>query len=299
MDIKQLRYFCAVADEGQITKAANKLHMAQPPLSQQIKNLQEDLNAKLFERHGRSLQLTTSGKVLYKNAKKILQEMEETIIEVQETEEGIRGVLCIGSNKSCFSYLPEQLKQLRYKHPDISFLLREGDTSFLSDSLTHREIELALVRLPVDLQEFSILRLPSEPYVLILPEEWSSFDPNIHSVSMNELKNIPLMLLHRLSGAGQFELVVNECRSHGFEPNIICECPDASMLLSLASAGVGATIVPKSTLQGFRYGNLRILELEDAKILAELGIIWKRDHYLTKGAKRLLDLFKEAYPYKL
>lgn len=297
MDIKQLRYFCAVADEGQVTKAAKKLHMAQPPLSQQIKNLQEDLASKLFERHGRSLQLTASGKVLYKKAKKILQDLEETIIEVQETEEGVRGVLCIGSNKSCFSYLPEQLKQIRLKHPKVTFLLREGDTSFLAESLTNREIELALVRLPVDLQEFSILRLPYESYVLVLPEEWSHFESNIQSIPMKELKDIPLMLLHRLSGTGQFELIVNECRSHGFEPNIICECPDASMLLSLASAGVGATIVPKSTLQGLRYENLRILELEDATIKAELGIIWKKDHYLTKSAQRLLDLFKVAYPH--
>ncbi|SDI43263.1 LysR family transcriptional regulator [Alteribacillus bidgolensis] len=295
MDIKQLRYFCTVADEGQITKAAKKLHMAQPPLSQQLKKMEEELNIELFERNGRTIELTEAGRVLYKKAKNIMHELEETILEVQETNEGIRGVLAIGSNKSCFSFLPEQMKKLRQQHSKISFLLREGDTFYLEESIRNREIELAFVRLPVDLEEFSTLRLPSESYVLVLPESWNSIEPEVQRISMKELKHIPLMLLHRISGTGQFELIVNECRNHGFEPNVICECPDATMLLSLASTGVGATIVPRSTLYAFPYENLRILELEDASIAAEPAIIWKKDRSLTKAAQRLLDLFKNAY----
>ncbi|WP_158734764.1 LysR family transcriptional regulator [Alteribacillus sp. YIM 98480] len=296
MDIKQLRYFCTVADEGQITKAAKKLHMAQPPLSQQLKKIEEELNIELFERNGRTIELTEAGRVLYKKAKNIMHELEETIVEVQETNEGIRGVLAIGSNKSCFSFLPEQMKKLRQQHSKISFLLREGDTFYLEESIRNRDIELAFVRLPVDLEEFSTLRLPSESYVLVLPENWNSFEQEVQKISMKELKHIPLMLLHRISGTGQFELIVNECRNHGFEPNVICECPDATMLLSLATTGVGATIVPRSTLYAFSYESLRILELEDASIAAEPAIIWKKDRSLTKAAQRLLDLFKNAYP---
>ncbi|WP_240376807.1 LysR family transcriptional regulator [Bacillus piscicola] len=299
MDIKQLRYFCVVAEEGQVTKAAKKLHMAQPPLSQQIKNIEKELGSELFEREGRSLVLTEPGRVLYKKAKKILQELEDTVLEVQETKQGIRGTLSIGSNKSCFSYLPEQLKRLRSLHPQIAYQLREGDTSFLAERVINRDIELALVRLPVDLEKFSILRLPSEPYVLVTPVEWPTFAPDIQRISMKELKELPLMLLHRISGTGQFELIVSECRNHGFEPQVICECPDASMLISLAAAGVGATIVPKSTLYGFPNEQIRVLELEDANIAAELGIIWNKDHYLTKSAQRLLELFKGAYPHTM
>ena len=299
MDIKHLRYFCTVAEEKQVTKAARKLHMAQPPLSQQLKKMEEEVDGKLFERHGRDLELTAAGEVLYKKAKKILRDLEETMVEVKETKEGTRGVLSVGSNKSCFSYLAEQLKRLRVLHPNILYQLREGDTYFLEECITKREIELALVRLPVNLEEFSILCLPSEPYVVVIPEEWQNGEADVFHVSMKELKDIPLMLLHRISGTGQFELVVNECRNHGFEPNVICECPDATMLLSLASSGVGATIVPKSTLYGFPYDNIRVLELEDASIAAELGLIWKKDHYLTKTAQRLLDLFKSSYPHTM
>lgn len=297
MDIKQLRYFCTVAEEGQVTKAANKLHMAQPPLSQQMKKIQEELDSDLFEKRGRSLELTPAGKILYKKAKKILHDLEETIIEVRETKEEIRGVLSLGSNNSCFSYLPEQLKQLRLTHSKISFQLREGDTSFLAESIINREIELALVRLPIDLNDFSILRLPSESYVLVVPEKWVNYEPDVQSIPIKELKNFPLMLLHRLHGTGQFEVIVNECRNHGIEPNIICECPDASMLLSLAANGVGATILPKSILYSHSYENIRVFELEGTEIAADLGIIWKRDHYLTKSAQHLLDLFKNTYPY--
>ncbi|RSL33124.1 LysR family transcriptional regulator [Salibacterium salarium] len=296
MDIKQLRYFCAVAEEGQVTKAAKRLHMAQPPLSQQLKNMEEELNIPLFQKDGRNIELTQAGKILYKKALKIMDEMEDTVTEVKETDEGIRGTLTIGSNKSCFSFLPEQMKQLRIKHPDISYKLREGDTFFLAESVRNREIELAIVRLPVDPEEFNMIRLPSEPYVLVIPESWNSFPSNRRNVEMEEIKSMPLMLLHRISGAGQFEVIVNECKSHGFDPNIICECPDASMLLSLAATGVGATIIPKSTLYAFSYEGIRVMDIKDFSITADPVIIWQKDRYLTKAAQRFLALFESAYP---
>ncbi|MFZ4452691.1 LysR family transcriptional regulator [Salibacterium aidingense] len=295
MDIRQLRYFCAVAEEGQVTKAARRLHMAQPPLSQQLKNMEEELNIQLFRKNGRNIELTEAGKILYNKALKIMNDLEDTFIEVQEIEEGIRGTLTIGSNKSCFSFLPEQMNQLREKHPNINFKLREGDTFFLAESIRSREIELAVVRLPIDPEEFNMLRLPSEPYVLVVPEEWHTFSPNRRNVEMKELQNMPLMLLHRISGAGQFELIVNECRSHGFEPNVICECPDASMLLSLAATGVGATIIPKSTLYAFSYERIRVLDIKDFSITADPVIIWNKDRYLTKAAQRFLTLFETSY----
>ncbi|PSL48471.1 DNA-binding transcriptional LysR family regulator [Salsuginibacillus halophilus] len=292
MDFKQMRYFCTVAEEGQVTKAAKKLHMAQPPLSQQLKRLEESFNCTLFEKDERKMVLTPVGEVLYERAKGLLEDLEDTITEVKETSEGIRGKLSIGSNKSCFSHLPPQLLALRENHPNLTYQLREGDTYTLSEMLLQREIELALVRLPADTTKFSMLPLPSEPYVAVIPASWESTAEDRHTLSLSELKNTPLMLLHRVSGAGQFELIVQECERHGFKPNIICECPDASMLLSLVNAGVGATIIPKASLAGFAYPNIRSFHLEDIAFEADLGFIWKKDQYLTKAAEQLLQRFE-------
>ena len=292
MDIKQLRYFRMVAEEGQVTKAAKKLHMAQPPLSQQIKLIEEELDLKLFDRHGRKLELTSAGEVLYQKAGQILNELEETIVEVKETNEGITGTLQIGSNKSCFSSLTGPLHQLREQYPQLTYQLREGDTYFLAECIRRREIEMAVVRLPIEREEFEMIPLSPEPYVLVTPAYWDVFPADTAEVEVEDLKDIPLMLLHRISGMGQFELIVDECRKHGFDPNVICECPDPTMLLSLVANGMGASIVPRSTLEAFSFSNIRSYEFRNADIEAEAAIIWHKDRYLTKASRRLLQLFE-------
>ncbi|WP_313897590.1 LysR family transcriptional regulator [Bacillus litorisediminis] len=251
MDIRQLFYFCTIVQEGQITRAAKKLHMAQPPLSQQLKQLEQELGVTLLERNGRSLELTEAGKLLYQRARHLLTQLEETKQEVKETGEGLRGVLAIGSVKTCFSHLPDKIRQFRELYPNVSFQLREGDTFYVSELLRNREVELAIVRLPLNTQEFSMIPLPNEPYVAVVPKQWENQLSSAKAISMKELKKFPLLLLHRINGVGQFEMVINECKRHGFYPTIACDCPDAAMLLALVDAGVGVTLVPKSTLHTF------------------------------------------------
>ncbi|HEY9576760.1 MAG TPA: LysR family transcriptional regulator [Pseudobacillus sp.] len=290
MDIRQIRYFATIAEEGQITKAAKKLHMAQPPLSQQLKLLEEELDVLLLERKGRSLELTEAGEVLYKKAKYLLAKMEETIIEVKEVGDGLKGVLSIGSVKTCFSYIPERFLHFREKYPSVKFRLKEGDSSLLANYVKQREVELAIVRLPLEMEEFSYLPLPTDPFVAVMPESWDY--PS--TIRMNELNNMPLMLLHRVSGVGLYELVINECKRYGIDLNIICECPDAAMLLSLVRTGLGAALLPKSTLLSFPTNGLQIVEIEDCTIQSESAIIWLKDRYLSKKAERFLETFHPA-----
>ncbi|WP_345240879.1 LysR family transcriptional regulator [Pontibacillus salipaludis] len=292
MDIRQLRYFYVIAQERQITRAAKRLHIAQPPLSQQLKQLEAELEVSLVERNGRTLELTEAGKVLYQRAEKILHEMEDLVTEVKETGVGIRGTLSLGSVKSCFPYLPSKLKSFRDEHPLLRYKLQEGDTSSLSESIRNREIELAIVRLPIDSEDFSVVHLPTEPYVLVVPDGWSDFAAGRTSVSMSELEKIPLLLLHRLSGVGQFEMILEECRQHGFEPTVICECPDVTMLLSLVSAQVGATIVPKASLKDRHDPGLRVIAIHDARIQAEPAIVWMKERFLSVAARKFIDQFE-------
>lgn len=291
MDIKQLHYFCAIVQEGGITRAAKKLHMAQPPLSQQLKLLEQELGVTLFDRNGRSMDLTNSGKVLYKRAKQLLLQVDETAIEVKETEEGLKGVLSIGANKSCFSYIPQRISKFREQYPLVRFQLREGDTFYISELLKNRDIEIAVARLPLEMDNISMLKLPVEPYVLVIPEKWQGKIKNKKAIKMKEIQSFPLLLLHRINGKGQFELITDECRSHGFEPNVVLECPDVTMILSLVSAGVGATIVPKSIVKSDNSDNMKVIELEDASIKSQSAVIWLKDRYLSKCARRFIESF--------
>ncbi|WP_096438821.1 LysR family transcriptional regulator [Alteribacter populi] len=291
MDIKQLKYFFTIAEEGQITKAAKKLHMAQPPLSQQLKALEEELEVQLFERNGRTMELTQAGALLFEKTERILLEMDEIREEVKESDEGLRGKLAIGTVKSCFSYLPERIGRFRDTYPAVSFLLRDGDSYQIGELVKNREIELGVVRLPLEMREFGHVPLPDEPFVGVFHEALRSGHTGT-SMKMAEFKDVPLLLLHRISGAGQYEMILEECRKHGFEPNVICECPDVTMLLSLVAKGVGATIVPRSTLFSFHAPELVAYEIEDAAVRAKSAVIWLKQRHLSKQARRFIEGFR-------
>jgi LysR family transcriptional regulator, salicylic acid-responsive activator of bsdBCD len=287
MDVKQLRYFSAIAEEKQITRAAKKLHMAQPPLSMQLKQLEDELGVLLVERNGKNIELTEAGNILFKRAKELLHQFEETVTEVQQVGEGLKGLLSIGSVKTCFSYIPERVEFFRKNYPLVTFHLQEGDSYRMAQYIRNRDIEVALVRLPLDLNDFHSLPLPDDPFVVVIPESWG----NHKSICMRDLAQMPLILLHRERGIGLYELVVDECRKHGFDPNVVCQCPDASMLLSLVRTGVGAALLPKSTLMAFPYEGIKVFDIEDMHTKSESAVIWLKDRYLSKSAKRFIETF--------
>ena len=291
MNLKHLRYFYEIANEGQITKAAKKLHIAQPPLSQALKNLETNLEVTLFERNGRQMELTEAGKVLYEKAKTIFHKIDDTILEVKEVGKGIRGTLSIGCNKSCFSHIPKNINKYRKQYPQMKFHLIEGDSYFLSRQLIEREIEIAFVRLPIDMQGFDFFELPEEKYVAIVHHQWLK-DKTSTSISIHELAEIPLLLLHRLRGVGQFELIIDKFIENGLNPNVLCESPNVDMLLSLVNEGLGATIVPQSTLVELDHKNVSVLEINDANIISKSAIIWLKDRYLSKSAEQFIELFR-------
>ena len=272
MDIRQLKYFVTIVQEEQITKAAKKLHMAQPPLSQQLKLMEMEIGEKLFDRNGKKLELTETGKVLYKKAEALLNQFEESLLEVKEVSKGVKGTLSIGSVKTCFSYIPQRMRAFRVKYPDIRFKLMEGDTFRLTEGLINREIELAIVRLPINGKQFSSINLPPEDFVLVTPKDWDIPD----SIEFKQIKEYPLLLLHRVSG---------------FDPTIVCECPDAAMILSLVKEGVGATIMPRTTSKSFSTQGIKIVELIDCEVQSEAALIWLEERYLSKGAVKFLETF--------
>lgn len=287
MDIKQLRYFCTIAEEGQVTRAAKKLHMAQPPLSYQLKSLEEELGVLLLERNGKKMELTDAGTILYERARSLLLQMEAAVSEVKEAGEGLTGLLSIGSVKTCFSYIPERIRFFREQYPNVSFRLHEGDSYRLAEDVRSRQIELALIRMPLDLHDFHHLPLSKDPFAAIVPDHW----PIESTICMKDLSDLPLLLLHRVSGIGLYELVLNAFHKKGLTPQIVCQCPDAAMLMSLVREGVGAAMLPESTLLAFPNSGLKAVRIQDASILSDCALIWLKDRSLSKKAVRFRETF--------
>ncbi|WP_110928697.1 LysR family transcriptional regulator [Bacillus massiliglaciei] len=292
MDIRQLRYFLMIAEEGQISSAAKRLHMAQPPLSQQLRLMEEELGVTLVDRrrNGKPLELTEAGKLLSKKAQDILQLFDESMLEVQETNEGIKGTLSIGAVLSCVNYLPLKIETFHHRYPNVSLKLLGGDPYEVNSYLENHDIELALVHPPIEAQEISSIYLGSEPYVFVAPARWDQFGSQ-KTINMKEIEGIPLLLIHRTEGGGIYDKILAECKEAGIQPNILCECPDVNVLLSLVASGIGASIVPKTAIPEFING-IRTLEIQDSSLHSETALVWKTDRYLSKAAKSFIALFK-------
>lgn len=287
MDLRRLKYFITIAEEGQITKAAKRLHMAQPPLSHQLKLMEESLNCKLFERNGKTLELTKSGQVLYKKGKLLLSNFEDTISEIKEVGEGSRGVLAIGADQTCLSYLPEKISLMRKQYPNLCFKIIEGDTFFLTESLLNKEIDIAILQQPIEDERFLSLGLAVEEFVLATPTQWNLKSP----ILMENLKDMPFLSFYRHRNCSTFRFITDEFKRHGFEPNIICECTDIAMVSSLISEGLGVTILPRTSLDKFLINGIKIIEFANCSIQSKATIIWSKERYTEKHVVNFLQLF--------
>lgn len=295
MDLRQLKYFLTIAQEGQVTRAAKLLNMEQPPLSRQLKLMEEELGVKLFDRGGKGLTLTPSGELLKQKAESLLLQFDESMREVKGMEEGVRGVLSIGSVVSCISLLPKRIEQFREKYPQVTFKISEGDHFYLGEQLEKRAIDLIVARLPFEAQthpqQYCVLPLPSDPFVAVIPSSWTEYSGK-QAISMKQLADFPFITLKTDKTTRMHEQVVNECKRHGFEPDIVCECSSVAIIMSLIAGGIGATVFPKSVMSSFPTTVVKMLDIEDADFQSDVGILWLKNHYLPARSKQFIESFR-------
>ncbi|MED4019165.1 LysR family transcriptional regulator [Sutcliffiella cohnii] len=287
MDIKRLKYFIAIAEAKNITAAATRLHMSQPPLSMQLKQLENELGVKLFERSGKSMVLTDKGKVLYQRALQLVNSVEEIKNELRETDEGKRGVLAVGINTLSLSGFSEVLKTFHEKHPKVSLKIVQNDSFYLAEMIKTRAIELAFVRLPLEYRGLTYHHLKNEPFFFVTNKK-------IHTISLEKISNTPL-IIPSTEGLGIYSTILEAFTRQNLQLNKIAECSDMNTLMDLVNGGIGATIVPKSVLDVYKDKALYSIPIDNADLKSSLGAIWLENHYLSTPAKNLLGLIKDYY----
>lgn len=293
MDIKQLKYFAAIVEEGNITSAAKKLHMAQPPLSFQLKLLEEELGVRLIERGARKIRLTDAGQTLYKRAVSIISFMNSAELEIGNISKGTGGTLHIGTiSSSGAALVKRRITEFNRMYPLVNFEIHEGNTFELLELLDAGKIEIGVVRTPFYAPKTKCIYLNPEPMVAVIPPKFAEkiFSQNDEcqssSITMDMLKDVPLIIYRRFE-----ELILSRCAKYGFDPHFFCKNDDARTTILWADASLGVAIIPRSAL-GLCKNSARIFaEIDDSELYTRLAAIWRSDRYLSQTASNFLDVF--------
>ena len=242
MEINQLRYVCAIAETGSFSRAAERCHVAQPSLSQQVLKLEEDLGAKLFDRLGRSVRLTEAGRGFLPHARSILHQMEAARTGVEDKRTDVRGSVAAGVIPTIAPYLmPSYIAAFARKHPEAKLRLVEETTPVLVESLRNLSIDLAILALPLRHKEFEMFPLLTEPLFAVLPKDHPRAAAK--SMALKDLRGEPFVMLR--DGHCFRDLSVATCARARITPRIAFESGQFSSLLGMVAAGVGVSLVPQ------------------------------------------------------
>jgi len=247
IELRRLRAFVTVVEEGNITRAAQRLYIQQPPLTRLLQSLEEEFGVKLLERLPRGVEPTEIGKILFQEAKLLLQRAENLNATLQRASEGKQGNIRIGftSSAALHAFVPNVLRRYREVYPRVTAQLEESGSTELLQALVNRTLDVAFVRTPVlGMPELKIERILQEPMMVALPVGHPLAQDTGGPIALNSLNNEGFILYRRPAGQGLYDAILAACYRAGFSPRIIQEAPRLTSCLSLVGAGLGVSIVP-------------------------------------------------------
>lgn len=289
MDIRNMRYFYTIAQEGNISNASKRLNIAQPALSRQMKQFEENLGVQLFERGSRRIKLTEAGQLMRERVEQILELVEGTMNEITEFHSGIVGTISIGTvTTSGAILLPNLINQFHRLYPNVTFQLWEGDGFRILELLDKGIIEVGIIRAPFDSDIYESITLPDEPLVIAMKQDCCcGEDPK--SIRLIELANQPLIVPMRWK-----PMFVEWCAKAGFKPNILCLCDGIIMNILWAKMGIGMALVPKSTEELIADSTLTYKTIVEPTVSTQTVIVWLRNRSLSASSKHFLDLLRDV-----
>jgi len=243
IELRHLRYFLAVADTLHFSKAAQRLGIAQPPLSQQIRRLEQLLGHRLFDRSTRGVKITLAGQLLAERARSTIEKVHDDLEQVRRLGRGEEGTLTVGfSGSVMFTNLPAAIENYRRRYPKVELRLRELNTSALIAALLDGTLDLAFLRDGDPTDGVHMTTVMKERYVAVLAERHPL--ARKRSLRIADLKNEPFVLFARRMGPLAFDRTI-ACLEHGgLRPNIVQDAPQWPTLVSLVAAGLGVSLAP-------------------------------------------------------
>lgn len=287
MELRQLRYFVAVAEREHISEAAESLHVAQSAVSRQISNLETELGTELFERIGRNVKLTPIGKVFLEHALIALEAIDFAAKQVEEYLDPEQGTIKIGFPTSLASFLlPTVISAFKKEHPNISFHLRQGSYRYLINAVKNRELNLVFLG-PVPKKDEII------DTKILFTEKISALLPATHplatkkEIQLADLRNEPFVLFP--DGFILNKVVVDACKSVGYTPIVSSEGEDMDALKGLVAAGMGVTLLPESAFYDSTPRRTVRLPLSEPSFTRNVGVVFPHNRELAPSEKIFLE----------
>ena len=287
MNLRRLSYFVQVVDEGSISAAARRLNIAQPPLSSQIRRLEEEVGCQLLVRETRSVRPTEAGRLLYERAQAILQQSEETLRALEEYRNGAAGTLHVGVVSSVASGgFVRWAAGFHEIYPAVRFEITESNTYSLLDAVRRRRIELAVVRTPYRASDLANVPIAQQQtYVFGANRFRDAFSKD--SASVGELCHVPLIVYRR------WETIVRESLDDaGQAPNIAFLSDDARTCAALAAAGAGCALLPASALPKEQSGTFA-LRADCEALSSRIDVVWDESAYRSASALRFVEFIRQ------
>jgi DNA-binding transcriptional LysR family regulator len=281
MELRHLRYFMMVATELHFGRAAEKLHIAQPPLSKQIQDFEAELGFELFTRTKRSVALTPAGQAFLVEVTQIFQQLDRAIDIGRKTSRGELGQISIGFvGSATYNILPVMLQQFRDRYPDVQIELHELTTDRQLIWLREGRIDIGLIRPPIVERYLGSQIIFQESLVIALPINHHL--AMVDSIDLTGLETEPFILFPRQLAPGLYDSIIAICQAAGFSPQVVQECIQMQTIVSLVSANMGVSILPASIQSAHRQGviykpiqtSTELVSLGVEK-LATIAIVWR------------------------
>jgi len=283
MELRHLRYFIAVAEEKSFTRGAERLRMQQPPLSQQIKVLEQELGIKLFERLPKGVELTAGGTVFLAEARAILASLAHAAQKATRVAGGMEGAISVGFTSSVTSHrlATDIIRAYRSSYPRVALAFHEGNAADLTEAVARGDLDAAIVRAPVAQPPNLVFHaLLDEEMLVALPIKHKLARPSKRSgscgVSLRALANEPFILVRRPGGPGMYANLISACNQLGFSPRVVAQVGHMLTNIMLVAAGVGVSVVPASML-GTHRDRVAYCRLQGSpKLIAPITLIHRR-----------------------
>ena len=297
MELRDLRYFVAVAEALHFRQAAERLHITQPALSRQIHALEAELDVQLFHRSKRSVKLTLAGQTFLEEARQILRHAEQAVLTTQRTARGEMGQLRLSFTPSALrGIVPEIVRGFRDRYPDVQLTMTERCTQDQVEAFLAHQLDVGFLYPPIDNTLLTITPLRTETLVVALPQDHPLA---LHtSLKLSDLANEPFILHPRQEGPHLHDHIVSLCQQAGFRPQIIQEAVASQTRIGLVAAGMGITLIPE-TLKDQEAPAVIYRNLQGVALSLQLAIARRSDDF-SPVVQHFFQLVEERFkPSKL